>query len=40
MAGQPLGGGGDKENQEAVTWVWGLANPYPLTPSPEPLFIN
>ena len=24
MAGQPLGGGGDKENQGAVSGEWGL----------------
>lgn len=24
MAGQPLGGGGDKENQGAVIWGWAM----------------
>jgi len=42
MAGQPLGGGGDKENQRAVIWGWGWrledGAPSLLTPHPRTSF--
>ena len=36
MAGQPLGGGSNKENQGAVTEGWGLGPGEPLTLNPAP----